>query len=116
MVEMATTPALEFDARVAQISDDFLRQSAKFAKKFVRAAQLDGKKAELVEGIIVTRCSEVITEAHLADQPEPPIDCDRAFQLIKEAACGKDIGVTLSVSLQVHIADCERCLTIASAV
>lgn len=49
-----------------KICDEFLEQSAAFASRFVKLADLPHEKAPYVEGVIMTRCSEAIAKARVA--------------------------------------------------
>ena len=50
------------------LCDDFLRQSSLFASNLVRLAGLSEEVAPQVEGMILTRCAEVIAKAQVSVQ------------------------------------------------
>jgi hypothetical protein len=54
------------NAELELLCDDFLAQSLSFAGKFVQIAGLHKDFASRIEGMIVTRCSEVIAEAQVS--------------------------------------------------
>jgi hypothetical protein len=61
---------VEDSPELAELCRRFLRQGMSFAGKCVKAAGLTGEAADNVEAAIITRCSEVISEAQMGRCPK----------------------------------------------
>jgi hypothetical protein len=56
----------QFNPEIENLCDEFLRQSSAFASRFVSLARVSSDVAPGIEGMILTRCSEVIAKAQVS--------------------------------------------------